>query len=100
MIQMSMTRNESEWVSIKKKGGPCRPSAVLSNLNYFDMLSILSIFSALSIFTLMSHAAHHRSLAACAFCLSSPILYGAWASSPKARAGCEKAACPDTWRGL
>ena len=41
------------------------------------------------------------SLAGC-LCLLSVILIlcGAWASSPKARAGCGKAARPDPWRGL
>ncbi len=41
------------------------------------------------------------SLAGC-LCRSSviPIPYAAWASSPKARAGCGSAACPDPWRGL
>jgi|ERR1700676_415641 len=40
------------------------------------------------------------SLAGC-LCLLSviPILCGAWASLPKARAGCGKAARPDPWRG-
>src|SRR5882762_1692461 len=41
------------------------------------------------------------SLAGC-LCLPSliPILSAAWASSPKARAGCGSAACPDPWRWL
>jgi hypothetical protein len=40
------------------------------------------------------------SLAGC-LCLLSviPILCGAWASSPKARAGCGRPARPDPWRG-
>src|SRR5258705_12817368 len=35
-------------------------------------------------------------------CLPSviPILSAAWASLPKARAGCGNPACPDPWRGL
>ncbi len=41
-------------VSIKKKGGPCRPLLFQFSNNYFDMLSILSVFSALSILTLMT----------------------------------------------
>jgi hypothetical protein len=43
----------SGCVSIKKKGGSCRPGCFCSQ-NYFDMLSILSILSALSIFTVMT----------------------------------------------
>ena len=40
------------------------------------------------------------SLAGCLRLLSViPILCGAWASSPKARAGCGKPARPDPWRG-
>jgi RNA-directed DNA polymerase len=42
-----------------------------------------------------------RLITRCCLCLPSviPIPCAAWASSPKARAGCGKAACPDPWRG-
>jgi hypothetical protein len=38
-------------VSIKKKGGPCRPLVFQFRNRYFDMVSV---FAALSIFTLMT----------------------------------------------